>query len=176
MDERISIHRRSFNKALLISKKIKIYGWSNFSFEELIKVPDEIADEMELLFQIQFNSYAPNGYNLLIGGQKFRHHSQDSKRKMSKNHADYNGNNNPNWGKHHSGETRKKISIKLKGLFAGEKHPLARLSYSEVCQIRNMYKSGKYTQSDLSKIFQIDHSHISRILKYQAWKGIKNDS
>ena len=46
--------------------------------------------------------------------QKGRIFSEETKRKMSKNHANVRGENNPNFGKHLSEETRKKISEKAK--------------------------------------------------------------
>ena len=39
--------------------------------------------------------------------------SEETKKKMSENHVDYSGQNNPNFGKHCSDETKGKISINL---------------------------------------------------------------
>ena len=39
-----------------------------------------------------------------------KHFSDEHKRKLSKNHPDVSGENHPNWGKHRSEETRKRIS------------------------------------------------------------------
>lgn len=41
---------------------------------------------------------------------KGKHHSEETKKKMSKNHADFSRENNPNYGKHHLEETKRKIS------------------------------------------------------------------
>lgn len=50
-------------------------------------------------------------------------HSEETRKKMSENHIDYSGDKNPNFGKRASEEIKKKISIKLKGKFLGEKSP-----------------------------------------------------
>lgn len=52
------------------------------------------------------------GENSPMFGKK---HTEDSKRKISENHADFSGSNHPNYGKHCSEDTRKKISMSNKG-------------------------------------------------------------
>ena len=47
--------------------------------------------------------------------QKGKILSEETKRKISENHADFSGKNHPLYGKHHSEETRKKISKSNKG-------------------------------------------------------------
>lgn len=45
----------------------------------------------------------------------------------------------------------------------GETHPSAKLSDKEVSQIRDLFKNGVW-QTDLAKTFNVDQSHISRIV------------
>ena len=45
-------------------------------------------------------------------GMKGKHHSAETRKKMSESN---NGENNPRFGKHHSAEARKKISEAMKG-------------------------------------------------------------
>jgi len=57
--------------------------------------------------------------------QKMRKPRSDEARKnMSKNHADFSGKNNPMFGKKITEQHRKKISESLKGLMVGEKNPM----------------------------------------------------
>ena len=50
------------------------------------------------------------GYNTSAYASHYCKHLEESKRKMSDNHADFSGENNPNFGKHFSEESKKKIS------------------------------------------------------------------
>jgi len=54
-----------------------------------------------------------------------KHHSKETKEKISSiNKArNYSGENNPNYGNHYSKETRQRISETHKGLLAGDKNP-----------------------------------------------------
>lgn len=54
--------------------------------------------------------------------QKGCKHSEETKLKMSLNHADFSGKNNPMYGKPVSDKTKKKISEALKGRKLSEKH------------------------------------------------------
>jgi group I intron endonuclease len=110
--KRMSSHRRIRNKKMYIDCAINKYGDPNFSFEELCKVPEHLADYMEKFFQECYNSYAPNGYNVLIGGKVLKKHSEESIKKMSINSSA------------RRPEVREKISKANKGKLSGEKHPL----------------------------------------------------
>lgn len=54
----------------------------------------------------------------------------------------------------------------------GEKSPTAKLYEKDVINIRNMYKSGKYSMPKLSKMFGIGCSQIYRIIRRESWKHI----
>lgn len=51
-----------------------------------------------------------------------KHFSEESRRKMSENHADVSGKNNPMYGKHHTEETRRKMSESGKKKIFTEEH------------------------------------------------------
>lgn len=53
-----------------------------------------------------------------------RPRSEKSKIRMSLNHADFSGSNNPMYGREHSKKTLEKISKSLKGKAVGENHPM----------------------------------------------------
>lgn len=54
-----------------------------------------------------------------------RNRTQEHKENIKKNHADYSGKNNPNYGKPMSEEQKKKISKARIGKYKGEDHPFA---------------------------------------------------
>ena len=122
----------------LIGNAIRKYGLPNFSIF-LNEVPEQFLDNLECnLIQI-YNSLAPKGYNLESGGNKNKHFSEELLLKMSRLRK---GRPSPNKGKighlhteewkqarsraligkpsarqdyHPTEETRKKLSIALKG-------------------------------------------------------------
>lgn len=52
--------------------------------------------------------------------------SDETRRKISENHADFSGKNHPNYGKHLSDETKDKMSKARKGKYTGENSPTAK--------------------------------------------------
>lgn len=49
-----------------------------------------------------------------------------------------------------------------------------KLTWADVTKIRSMWSSGKWTQRQLSEIFNIDRSSISNIVNYKQWKPENN--
>lgn len=98
------------------------YGWDNFYHIILLSnLTGELANKIEYeLIKIYNTTNREFGYNLMNGGNSNRH-TDYTKEKISKNHHDVNGENNPFYGKHHSEETIMKIKETLKGRFVGEK-------------------------------------------------------
>lgn len=100
-----------------LHRAIKKHGIENFVFEEIDSAKTlEGLNALEEHYIQKFNSLAPNGYNLLLGGTNRRQH-EDTKKKLS---ALNKGKVIPNrWTKGNtvspSEETRKLISKKLKG-------------------------------------------------------------
>lgn len=80
------------------------YGLDNWTVEILGEADTrEEAWELEQRFIRDFNTIWPNGYNLDSSGNKVKHHNETIK-KISENNVKY-------WlGKHHSEETKQKIS------------------------------------------------------------------
>lgn len=56
----------------IIHKAIRKNGWSNFSWSILEECPIGDLDEKERFWIKKYNTLSPNGYNILIGGQKYR--------------------------------------------------------------------------------------------------------
>ena len=114
----------------------------------------EELDEWEKYFIFLYDTLWPNGYNLTEGGGggvpceeirrkmsnsqkgkpstfKGKHHSEESRRKLSEAQKKYVGEKHQMFGKHHSEETKKKLSDSHKGLLSGEKHPMFGKHHSE---------------------------------------------
>ena len=97
--------------------------------------------------------------------------SKETKQKMSISHK---GEKNYMYEKHHTEKSKKKISEALKGLYVGEKHPMAKLTWTLVNEIRKKYATGKYTQVSLTKKYNVSKITICRIVHNKSWiKGNK---
>ncbi len=108
---------------------IQKYGWDNFEhiilFNDLAK---DLADIIEIELISKYNTTNENfGYNLQSGGSMGKP-NEITRLKMSKNHADVNGINNPMYHKNHSIEARIKMS-KNRPSYIGENNP----NYGKKC-------------------------------------------
>ena len=89
---------------------IKKYGWDGFSHEILYSGLSETQAKVIEVSLIHFyNSTNPEyGYNISLGGDVV---SEETKRKISEAHkGKHNGTNHHFYGKHHTEETKKKMS------------------------------------------------------------------
>lgn len=51
-----------------------------------------------------------------------------------------------------------------------EKHPMAKLTWKEVAEIRNLYSLGSLTQREIAKIYGVTRKNISRITTSKTWQ------
>lgn len=87
------------------------YGENSFDFTILELCDENIIDAREQYYIDNYSSMIDNnGYNLDSGGNKNKHHSEETKNKISKAHI----------GKVVSDETRKRISIGRTGIMIGK--------------------------------------------------------
>jgi group I intron endonuclease len=130
----------------LLLRAIKKYGRKNFKRKILLIVGSEeeayLYEEKLVTREIFCNN---KYYNLTGGGEGGknenscwygRKHTEESKRKISENHADVSGKNHPRWGKgdkirgednpfygkHHSEKTKEKMRKSRKDICKGENH------------------------------------------------------
>jgi hypothetical protein len=61
---------------------------------------------------------------------------------------------------------------KEKGRCNNNRHGKSNLSEEQVLEIRNLYLSGNYSQSQLGKMFDITSVQICQIIKRKRWKKI----
>ena len=123
-----------YGSGKLIKEAIKKYGKENFRKEILerdIECHDLLKDREIYWIEI-FKSYVSHdNYNLTLGGQGTfgRIFSNESIKKISENHADVSGSNNPMYGKHHSALAKAKISKVHRGKKISEE-TRAKISYA----------------------------------------------
>jgi len=112
--ERMKKH--TFSKILTIHKAIQKYGVDNFlvycEYYPLLS-EDELC-QLEIEMINQYNTLAPNGYNIVEGGKGLSgyKHTQQTKNIISEKNK---GENNYHYGKKLTPETKKKISDANKG-------------------------------------------------------------
>jgi group I intron endonuclease len=141
---------RNKNK-LKISRAINKYGIDNFE-KYIYECQEEDLDYLETEM-IKILDSINNGYNLETGGSKNKHHSEETKKKMS---ISKKGAPNGWLGKHHSKETRKKQSEAHEGnknsmygvSLAGEKNGMYGKGYLQVGSKNPMYGKRPWNKKD----------------------------
>lgn len=108
-------------------RAIVLYGWDSFAHEILCEC--ETLEEANLIEYRLINEYKADdpryGYNITGGADGKRKVSEETKRLLSeKGKGRFAGSANPNYGRKHTEEERRKISERTKGLFLGKKSPL----------------------------------------------------
>lgn len=53
---------------------------------------------------------------------------------------------------------------------SGEHHPMARLTFAEVLEMRKLYSTGDFTQKALARMFGVSTSQANNILKGRHWR------
>lgn len=71
--------------------------------------------------------------------------------------------------------TKKQFSDRLVGKSKnkGERNSQAKLSPKNVIEIRELYQSGRISQSDLASMFGVDQPAVWKIINYRTWKHVK---
>lgn len=108
LDERWA-NDKGYRGSVKFYSAIEKYGPENFTHEILKdNLTKEEADYWEEYY-INFYDSVNTGYNLKTGGSHCAY-SEESKKKMSENHADVSGEKNPMYGKKHTEEAKRKMS------------------------------------------------------------------
>lgn len=110
LQKRWYLHCHKSSGCTALHRAIEKYGSENFSVQQIdVACSREELNLKEQHWVEHYNSIVPHGYNLKTGGNTPTY-SAESRRKMSLNHADVKGTNNPRYGVHLTLETRQKIS------------------------------------------------------------------
>ena len=116
IEERFLQHTK---RGFLLTEAISKYGKGKFSIELIEKVESaERAYELEIFYIKEYNTKAPNGYNLTDGGdgifgwEASEEYRQECSERTKQLHSEKKVGM---YGKKHSEETKKKMSASLKG-------------------------------------------------------------
>jgi len=94
---------------------IRRYGTECWIVEIIEEVDNiNLLNEREEYWITYYDTFK-NGYNSRTGGGQRTFLSDEAKELISKNHANFSGVNNPNFGKKHTKEAKEKISLVKKG-------------------------------------------------------------
>lgn len=111
-------HLKKNSNCKALGNAISLYGKENFLIETVYEATSlEELNQKEQEFINKYNTLAPKGYNLTVGGDRTKH-SEESRAKMSAAHK---GKPGPMMGKHHSEEAKKAMSDAKKGKTAWNK-------------------------------------------------------
>lgn len=173
---RLARHKRDLKRNehnnIKLQRAWNKHGETSFDFkiiievkrEELLKVEQEIIDRYKNSFEDKLYNIAKNTKAPMLGqtspnkGKKF---SDKTRERMSKSRV---GKVSPNKGKKASLDSRIKMSAVRKG-----KQSYTIFTKELVETIRATYLSGEYTQSEISKKFNISRTHVTNILNNKRW-------
>lgn len=90
------------------------------------------------------------------------------------NHKDGNCQNNMSSNLEYVTHKRNLEHAGQTGLMAcGSKHHNAKLSEEKVRKIRELYKLGKYSQSEVGRMFGVSHGIVCNVVNGKAWKHVE---
>lgn len=153
------------------------YKEENFDLSIIIKCEKDELDSLEKYYIDLFNSNThKNGYNIEYGGNSKKIVPQSTKDKISKNHADVSGENNPFYGKKHSQESidmyknnENYISRKIRG----EDSHTCKITYKIAKEIKEYFSNGHKTyRGEINEValkYDISKQIVSHIKNGHAW-------
>jgi len=133
--------------------------------EKLIGVEQKYLDRFHPEYNITYDARSP-ARGMVV--------SDKTRKLLSKLQS---GKNNSFYGGKHSKETLKKISASGKGHKMSEhqkrilmENHYSKLTWEQVREIRQLYTSGRYTQKEIAKIFNVCRPNITYIVNNKTWK------
>lgn len=155
------------------------YGEKDFEFTVLRICSVEDLDEAEIFYIEQYNSTDKRyGYNHESGGHSNKSHDEETRDKISKNHCDVSGENNPFYGKKHSGKTMQKITSNpnyINRKHIGEESHFAKLTEENAREIKLYLKNNETSyeeEKELARKYNVGINAIQKIKHNRTWKHI----
>lgn len=156
------------------------YGEDNFKFYILEECKIDIIDDRERYYIILYNTTSRDcGYNLESGGHINKTLSSSTRRKISENHADVSGENNPMYGVKMSEESVNKTlshpNYKNRK-FRGEDNHRASISECDAREIKEYFSDGhtlyRGELKDVAQKYNTTAQTISHIKHGRSWKWL----
>lgn len=163
--------QRSWNK----------YSCEMFEFSILEECDISKLDELENKYIILYNTTDSNfGYNIEIGGNLGKRISEETRRKISENHADISGEKNPFYGKKHTQESINKylshpnyINRKVKGEDSCHSVITEKIAYEIKKYFSDGHKCYKGEVKDIASKYGVNPGLVSHIKNGHAWNWLK---
>jgi len=157
------------------------YGSDSFEFSILLECSIDELLEKEREYTLKYNSLNNKyGYNVnepqkIFLERKCSQQAKDlsSQRMLGKNNPMYGkfGKLHPKFKMKMSEENKKLLSDKAKKRRGNDSNH-SKLTENDVIEIRDKYKNGNYTQTELSKIYNVVQVTISDIIRRKSWSHI----
>jgi len=104
---------------------------------------------------------------------KGKHHSKETKLKMSNDRKGLlSGNKNPNYGKVFTDIHRHNLSVSHQGVNDGENSHLSKLKSDDVIEIKDLILNSQMSLVEIAKNFNVTPSTISYIRSGKTWKNV----
>ncbi len=159
-----------------IHHAIAKYGTQNFIFKPIEQLPDlDIANKREMAWIKFLKEENYQLYNETAGGDGHSGYkcSDEQKQAMSKRNS---GSGNPMYGVQLFGEANGHFGKKMKPHVKQELLKCRRkLTDEQIIEIRSLFKTNNYTQTQLSKQFNISLSQINGIVHNRSWSDKPNN-
>jgi len=146
--------RGNYHRNTHLQRAWNKYGESSFEFGILENCSDESLNDNETWWINYFDSTNQDkGYNYESGGNSDYKVSDESRKKMSQNHFDVSGENNPFYGKKHSEESLRKMrETKAKQFALKEDKPtITKKGFKNGKQCYGLRYKGKYICYSISR-------------------------
>lgn len=146
---------------------LKNMGENNFKIEEIdCASSKEELDEKEKYWINFYSCIAPNGYNLKSGGNHPTY-SDESRKRMSLNHADVSGSKNPRFGESLSKDAKMKISRSRIGstLQEGQRYKIRKNSRLRKPVINIDTNETFLSTREAEEAYKLSHGAVSRVCR-----------
>lgn len=172
--------RRNIHGNDYLQKAWNKYGEDNFQFYILEECTIDIINDRERYYIILYNTINRDcGYNIESGGNANKIMPDSTKRKISENHADVSGENNPMYGVRMSKESIDKTlshpNYKNRKI-RGEDNYRASISECDAREIKNYFSDGHASYygelRDIAEKYHTTVQIVSHIKSGHAWKWL----